>query len=66
MRCKKLLSGENFFHRLCGEKKPSPLPAERGKKTILTANVANLTNIHRANFNAYLKLTENFMEVRDR
>ena len=42
----------------------SPLPAESSEKKI-TAKIANLTNIIRANFNAYLKVTGNSKQVRD-
>ena len=61
--------GEKKFSPLpaeCGEKKFSPLPAECGEKKIFTAKTANLTNIHRANFNAYLIFTGNIIEVSDR
>ena len=44
----------------------SPLPAECGEKKFFTAKIANLTNIHRANFNAYLIFTGNIIEVSDR
>ena len=59
-------------------KKISPLPAQCGEKKFFTATsrmrwkkfftakIANLTNIHRANFNAYLIFTGNIIEVSDR
>ena len=43
----------------------SPLPAEYDEKKFFTAKIANLTNIHRANFNAYLIFTGNIIEVSD-
>ena len=61
--------GEKKFSPLpaeCGEKKFSLLPAECGEKTFFTAKIANLTNIHRATFNAYLKFTGNIIELSDR
>ena len=50
----------------CGETKFSPLPAECGEKKIFTARIANLTNIHRANFNACLIFTGNIIALSDR
>ena len=57
------------FHRYqqnVVKKNFSPLPAECGEKKFFTAKIANLTNIHRANFNAYLIFTENIIECSDR
>ena len=48
------------------KKKFSPVPAECGEKKNFIAKIANLTNIHRANFNAYLIFTENIIDVSDR
>ena len=39
----------------------SPLPAECGEKKFFTAKIANLTIIHRANFNAYVIFTVNII-----
>ena len=50
----------------CGEKNFSPLPAECGEKKFFTAKLANLTNIHRADFNAYPISTGNIIVASDR
>ena len=51
--------------RMWAKKNFSPQPAECGEKK-LTAKIAKLTYIHRANFNACLKFTGNIIEVSDR
>ena len=59
---------EKIFSALpaeCSEKNFSPLPAQFGEKK-LTAKIANLTNIHRANFNTCLEFTGNIIEVSDK
>ena len=63
------LSDENFFSPLqaeCGEENFSPLPAECGEKKFFTAKIVNLTFFHRANFNSYLIVTGNIIELSDR
>ena len=60
---------KKFFQRYqqnAVKTKFSPLPAECDEKKIFTAKIAILTNIHRANFIAYLKFTANIFEVSDR
>ena len=58
-------------------RKNSALPAECGEKNFhrnqqnaakknFAAKIANFTNTHRANFNAYLIFTGNIIKVRDR
>ena len=63
-------SGEKkTFHRYqqnAVTKNFSPLQAECGEKKFFTAEIANLANIHRANFNAYLIFTGNILAVSDR
>ena len=59
---------ENFspLQAGCGEKNFSPLPAECDEKKFFAAKISNLTNIYRANFNAYHIFTGNIIEVSDR
>ena len=52
--------------RMWWKKNFSLLPAECGEKKFFIAKIANLTNIHRANFNAYVIFTGNISEVSDR
>ena len=66
-----------FFHRLRGEKKVYTATSrmrwnkifqhyKQNAVKIFNAKIANLTNIQRANFNAYLIFTGNIFEVTER
>ena len=63
MRWKKIF---HRYHQNAVKKNFSPLPAECGEKKFFTAKIANLRNIHRANFNAYLLFTGNIIKVSER